>query len=122
MVINQKDVHHVHKVTRRHAGNALLVDAFFYPSIVTLTSVPSPGAHLILALPPMRLMRSTMESLIPWRSSGMASESKPSPRSRTKMDSSPARCSAYTSTESTPACLPALTIASRSEERRVGKG
>ncbi len=47
------------------------------------TSVPSPGAVVKVAVPPSRRMRPTMNSLMPRRSGGTLSRSKPRPLSRT---------------------------------------
>jgi hypothetical protein len=47
------------------------------------TSVPEPGVDRISALPPWRVIRSTMLLRTPCRSAGMLSGSKPLPRSRT---------------------------------------
>ena len=47
------------------------------------TSVPDPGALEIVARPPWRRMRPTIDSRTPRRSDGTAAGSKPGPRSRT---------------------------------------
>ena len=47
------------------------------------TSVPSPGAVRIVAVPPWRATRLSIDSAIPCRSGATALRSKPAPRSRT---------------------------------------
>src|SRR5206468_528506 len=54
------------------------------------TSVPSPGADRISAVPPSLLSRPRTESRSPRRSSGTVSGSKPLPRSRTNTCTLPA--------------------------------
>src|SRR5208283_5326163 len=54
--------------------------------MLSSTSVPSPGTAWMTAVPPWRCIRPRIDSAIPLRSSAMASESKPLPRSRTNMD------------------------------------
>jgi hypothetical protein len=53
------------------------------PGSVSSTSVPSPGAEAIVAVPPTRRMRPSIDSAIPRRSSATRERSKPTPRSRT---------------------------------------
>jgi DNA-binding NarL/FixJ family response regulator len=52
-------------------------------AIASTTSVPDPGTETIVAVPPCRCMRPTIDSRTPRRSSGNRSGSKPGPRSRT---------------------------------------
>ena len=54
--------------------------------IVSSISVPSPGADLIVARPPARASRPSIDSRSPRRSAGTAARSKPAPRSRTKTE------------------------------------
>ena len=51
---------------------------------VSSTSVPSPGVEAIVAVPPARAIRPSIDSASPRRSAGTAARSKPAPRSRTK--------------------------------------
>src|SRR6478672_4581056 len=80
--------------------------------IFSVTLVPSPGAVVTVAVPPRRVIRPCTDSARPLRSSGTASGSKPFPRSRTTIDTSPGSTSA--NSEMTPASdhLAALTVAS----------
>ena len=58
-------------------------------SMVSSTSVPSPGSLRISARPPCRFMRPIIDSRMPRRSSGTASGSKPGPRSSMNTRASP---------------------------------
>src|SRR5262249_1170803 len=53
---------------------------------VSSTSVPSPGADVIVATPPARFMRPSIDSATPRRSGGTVARSKPRPRARTKTE------------------------------------
>ena len=76
VIINQKDLHHAHNAT------------------ASSTSVPSPGVEEIRTRPPDPSTRARILSRIPCLSAGISSTSKPTPRSRTKILSSPANNSA----------------------------
>jgi phage shock protein PspC (stress-responsive transcriptional regulator) len=54
--------------------------------IVSSTSVPFPGDEVIVADPPARRSRDSIESAIPRRSAATEARSKPTPRSRTKTE------------------------------------
>src|SRR4051794_8950431 len=77
-----------------HAGEEELVvvdqhDATFHGALRgrrSSTSVPSPRAVTIVALPPARSSRPSIDSAMPRRSAGTAVRSKPDPRSWTKTD------------------------------------
>ena len=76
---------------RAHAGTEKIVvvdehDAAQRPAhrvTSSSTSVPSPGAETILAVPPTRSILPRIDSATPRRSAATASGSKPAPRSRT---------------------------------------
>src|SRR4029077_8044892 len=51
---------------------------------VSSTSVPLPGSDQIVAAPPARAIRASIDSLMPRRSPATVRGSKPTPRSRTK--------------------------------------
>ena len=51
--------------------------------MASCTSVPSPGAERITAVPPKRATRAQMDWAMPWRSGATCSGSNPRPRSRT---------------------------------------
>ena len=80
--------------------------------IFSVTLVPSPGAVVTVAVPPRRVIRPCTDSARPLRSSGTASGSKPFPRSRTTIDTSPGSTSANSEMTPAPDHLAALTVAS----------
>ena len=69
------------------------------------TSVPSPGAERISAVPPSRVSRPFTESRSPRRSSGTVAGSNPLPRSRTKTDTRSGVTSVYRSAAVAPGVL-----------------
>src|SRR3954453_13181980 len=79
---------------------------------VSATSVPV-GPLRMAALPPLRVIRPTMDSRMPRRSAGMCSGSKPRPRSRTTTSTPRSVTSANTDTLGAPDDLAALTMPSR---------
>src|SRR5262249_54877618 len=76
-------------------------------------SVPSPATLFTRAEPPCRSIRPTIASLMPSRSDGTDSGSKPLPRSRTKASTPSGPHSRSTRTGPPPACRAALVTASR---------
>src|SRR6185369_3897516 len=76
------DQHHPRRAHVRPAVKVLR-------GIFSVTLVPSPGAVVTVAVPPRRAIRPCTDSARPLRSSGTASGSKPFPRSRTTIDTSP---------------------------------
>src|SRR5215217_1667931 len=77
------DDHPVRPPLSQRALRVLLIRGIGHLVISSRTSVPSPGAERIVAVPPCRAMRSMMLPLTPKRSCATASTSKPLPRSRT---------------------------------------
>src|SRR5262249_30572551 len=62
------------------------------------TSVPSPGVEVIVAVPPARASRASIDSAMPRRSAGTVLRSNPAPRSRMKTLTTSSSASAYTAT------------------------
>src|SRR5207248_2134322 len=70
--------------TRCHAG---------LRGSLSSTSVPAPASEVIVAVPPARAIRPSIDSASPRRSRGTSARSKPAPRSRTKTLTSPSAAS-----------------------------
>src|SRR3954449_11374731 len=79
---------------------------------VSAASVPV-GPLRMAALPPLRVIRPTMDSRMPRRSAGICSGSKPRPRSRTNTSIPRSVTSANTDTLGAPEDFAALTMPSR---------